>query len=117
MHPEYFGGTFFGKHKLAPLISPKKTWEGSILGTILATILGSIYYFLVIRTGNIFSIILLTLLLSIMGQLGDLFFSKLKRENGIKDFSDLIPGHGGILDRFDSMIFATLVYLIFIQYI
>lgn len=107
-----FGGMMFGRHKLAPVISPKKTWEGSIFGGILATIICSIFYFFLIRSMNIFGLIFMTSLLSIAGQLGDLFFSKMKREDKIKDFSNLIPGHGGILDRFDSMIFSSLVFLL-----
>lgn len=105
-------GMFFGKHKLAPVISPKKTWEGSIFGGLLATIICSIFYFFFVQEMNIFLLFLLTFGLSVIGQLGDLFFSKMKREDKIKDFSNLIPGHGGILDRFDSMIFVALAFLL-----
>lgn len=106
-----FFGMFCGKHKLAPVISPKKTWEGSIFGGLLATIICSIFYFFLVRGMNVICLFFMTFALSIIGQLGDLFFSKMKRENRIKDFSNLIPGHGGILDRFDSMIFVALAFV------
>jgi phosphatidate cytidylyltransferase len=106
-----FIGSLIGKHKLASNISPNKTWEGSIAGSIVATSIASIFYSNVIATVNV-KIIALTLLLSIIGQFGDLLFSKIKRENKIKDFSNLIPGHGGVLDRIDSLIFVVLFYTI-----
>lgn len=105
-------GTLIGCHKCTPNISPKKTWEGSIGGTIVGTIVAVIFYVNVISSTAISKVVLLTLLLSIFGQIGDLFFSKIKRENKIKDYSNLIPGHGGILDRIDSLIFVVLMYII-----
>lgn len=113
----YLLGRRFGKRKLAPLISPNKTIEGSIWGSFLGTILGSVFYYFLIGPINILFLIGMTFLISVMGQLGDLFFSKIKRENGIKDFSDLIPGHGGILDRFDSILFSSMVFTLFISYL
>ena len=108
-----FTGMMFGKHKLAPLISPNKTIEGAIGGSLFGTVAGSlIYIFLIKDYQNIFLLILLTLFLSIIGQLGDLVKSSIKRNAGIKDFSNLIPGHGGILDRFDSIIFISLTYIV-----
>ncbi len=108
-------GCLIGKHKLIPDVSPKKSVEGSIAGSLLGTIIASIYYFNIISNEiNIVLLILMTLALSILGQLGDLFFSKIKRENDIKDFSNLMPGHGGILDRFDSMTFILYGYIIII---
>ncbi len=106
-----FGGKLFGKHKLIPHVSPNKTIEGSIIGSTVATIGASIFYHYLISPVNI-KIILATLVLSILGQIGDLIFSKIKRENNLKDFSNLIPGHGGILDRLDSTIAIMLGYLI-----
>ena len=109
-------GMMFGKHKLAPKISPNKTVEGLIGGTLIGTIGASLFYIFVIKDfSNIFLIILLTLFLSLMGSLGDLVKSSIKRNAGIKDFSNLIPGHGGILDRFDSLIFISLTYVIMIN--
>jgi len=106
-----FCGMAFGKHKLIPHVSPKKTWEGSIGGSLIGTIGASVFYHYLVDPINI-KIVLGILILSILGQIGDLIFSKIKRENEIKDFSNLIPGHGGILDRLDSTITIMLGYLI-----
>ena len=109
-----FGGTLFGKHKLCPKISPNKTIEGSIIGTIFGVFISALFIVFTCKLNiNIFVLILITLLLSIMGQFGDLFFSSIKRSFNIKDFSNLIPGHGGILDRLDSLIFISLTYILF----
>ena len=109
-----FGGKMFGKRKLCKEISPNKTVEGSIVGTIVGTITGVVFYSLLIGGRSIWIIILLTLMLSIFGQFGDLFFSSIKRNHKIKDFSNVIPGHGGILDRLDSLLFVILGYLLYI---
>ncbi len=109
-------GLFFGKHKLCPKISPKKSWEGSIGGSLIATIAASIFYHFLIAKISI-SVVLITLILSIIGQLGDLVFSRIKRDNGIKDYSDLIPGHGGMLDRLDSIIFVVISYVLIYSFI
>ena len=107
-----FMGMLVGKHKLIPHVSPNKTVEGSVLGTLIATIIATSFYYMMVSNSNIIKIILVTIFLSIIGQFGDLLFSKIKRENDIKDFSQIMPGHGGILDRLDSLIFVTLAYLI-----
>lgn len=100
----YLIGRKLGKNKLAPRISPNKTWEGSVGGTVAATIILAIYlYFFPVGDGLV-TMIVLTLILSIMGQLGDLVESSLKRYYGVKDSGKILPGHGGILDRFDSML-------------
>lgn len=104
-------GMAFGKHKLIPHVSPNKTIEGSVLGTLVATCVASIFYINVISDANILKVILVTICLSVIGQFGDLLFSKIKRENDIKDFSNIMPGHGGILDRLDSLIFVLLAYI------
>lgn len=106
-------GTFFGKHKCCPTISPGKTWEGIVGGSIFGTILPTIFYYFVISQDQLFLYLLLTLFLSIVSQCGDLFFSKIKRENKIKDFGNLIPGHGGVMDRLDSLLFVICAYTIF----
>ena len=106
-----FCGMAFGKHKLIPHVSPNKTWEGSIGGTLIATIGVSVFYHYLVSPVT-WKIVLGILILSGIGQIGDLIFSKIKRENNIKDFSNLIPGHGGILDRLDSTITIMLGYLI-----
>ena len=109
-----FGGKLFGKHKLAPLISPNKTIEGSVIGSLFGTIIACIFYYFVIGNMSIGVILLLSFVLTIFGQMGDLFFSNIKRFYNVKDFSNIIPGHGGILDRLDSVIFVILGYLLYI---
>ena len=112
----YFTGYYIGRHKLCEKISPNKTWEGAIGGTVVATIIASIFYVMVINPEiNIFLIIGITIILSILGQYGDLFFSSIKRHFKVKDYSNLIPGHGGILDRLDSIIFVILTYVLFMN--
>ena len=113
----YFTGCFLGKHKLAPEISPKKTVEGFV-GGILGAVIGLVIYCLVAEkylhfAVNYYYIPVYGILGSLAAVLGDLCFSVVKRQTGIKDYGNLIPGHGGILDRFDSMIVvAPLVELL-----
>ena len=109
-------GCLIGKHKLIPKVSPKKSVEGSIAGSLLGTVIATLYYYNVITNNvNLLGLIVMTLFLTILGQLGDLFFSKIKRENDIKDFSNIMPGHGGILDRLDSLSFIVYGYIIIIN--
>ncbi len=106
----YFTGVLLGKHKLCPKISPKKTIEGSIGGIAGSVILCSLFGYLLSEEPMI-HFILIGLLGSIAAQAGDLTASVFKRKMGIKDYGNLIPGHGGILDRFDSVLFtAPFVY-------
>ena len=106
----YISGNLFGKNKLCPEISPNKTIEGSIGGIIGSTLL-SFGYAVYFQLGPIWKIIILGIICSILSQLGDLIASKIKRATGIKDFGYIIPGHGGVLDRFDSIIFtAPVIY-------
>ena len=103
----YFVGLKFGKHKLAPVISPKKTIEG-VIGGMLGAVLGMLVYSGVLAAFfqmevNIWFAIIYGILGSAAAVFGDLCFSVIKRQTGIKDYGNLIPGHGGILDRFDSM--------------
>lgn len=109
------GGKLIGKHKFTS-ISPNKTIEGCITGSLFATIICTTYYVTFISNSNIVGTIGLVLCLSIVNQLGDLFFSLIKRENDVKDYSKLIPGHGGICDRFDSIIFVTLTYIFIVSF-
>lgn len=109
----YLTGKFFGKHKMAPKISPKKTWEGFAGGVVLTLVLGFFVeqYFPELR-GNW---MIVGLLVSIFAPLGDLVESQLKRSFAVKDSGNIIPGHGGVLDRLDSFIIcAPVIYLYFI---
>lgn len=116
----YFAGTFFGKHKLCPDISPKKTVEGAIGGLVvnvvvmlLCGVLFSELYYKGEAHANYLVLFVIGFFGSILSILGDLSFSLIKRSCHIKDFGQVIPGHGGMLDRFDSVIFtAPFVYLL-----
>jgi len=115
----YFTGRALGKHKLAPSISPGKTWEGTIAG-----ILGAIIISLLFTIPSPLSLplgygqaILLGLLVSVFGQLGDLVESLLKRNMGVKDSGRLLPGHGGALDRIDSVVFASVVVYYYVIWV
>lgn len=140
----YLIGIKYGKHKMAPTISPKKSWEGAIAGTIISTALigtfaifyGSIFKdnFLNVNnyqtildgfdiltkinlTGKGILLYLLTFMISIVGQLGDLVASKIKRVYNVKDFGNIFPGHGGVLDRFDSAMFAGMFLIIILTFL
>lgn len=115
----YFTGMSIGKHKLAPKLSPHKTIEGSIGGIFLSAILCILYGFCMSKILavelSISEFAIIGIVGSVIGQLGDLTASAIKRYTGIKDYGNLIPGHGGILDRFDSILFtAPLVYYLLI---
>jgi len=111
-------GKYVGSHKLCPKISPKKTVEGLVGGTIMGTIISMLFYLTVINANvNFVHLLVVTVSLSLIGQLGDLVFSQVKRHYGVKDFSNLIPGHGGILDRLDSLVFVVMMYTIFVAII
>ncbi len=103
----YFGGSLLGRHPLAPSISPKKSFEGAIFG-FFGSIAGGIVGWLVFQPTSfiIAEYAFLGAAIGIVGQVGDLAESAVKRETGIKDSSRLLPGHGGVLDRFDSLLFA-----------
>ena len=113
----YFTGILFGKHKVNPRISPKKTWEGIVGGIILSFLLSASFAFIcaafnfsifpILDLSHWYYIIILSLLTPIVAILGDFLFSSIKRNFEIKDFSNLLPGHGGILDRFDSILLSS----------
>lgn len=108
----YFAGYFFGKHKLIADVSPKKTVEGSI-GGILGCILSFIAYGLIVdiafeRTANIWFLALMGFIASVVAQIGDLLMSVIKRHYGVKDYGAIFPGHGGMLDRLDSVLTVAL---------
>ncbi len=118
----YLVGVMIGKHKLAPQLSPKKSIEGSIGGIVGSAIVGFLFgYFLLDKAmgGYMFGVALFVIgaIGSVISQVGDLAASAIKRNHGIKDYGHLIPGHGGIMDRFDSVIFtAPMVYFLIILF-
>lgn len=125
----YFAGYFFGKHKMAPKLSPKKTMEGAVGG-----IIGSVVIALLMTWGysklpisantvvadigkNYISLIVFAALGSFVGMIGDLFASAVKRQQGIKDYGNIMPGHGGVLDRFDSFILVAVIISLMADFI
>ena len=103
-----FGGMLFGKHKVAPAVSPNKTVEGCVCGALFSMAAGVLVYF-IFRSPYpmpLWLCVVTSLAASTMGQIGDLAESLMKRMIGIKDFSNLIPGHGGMFDRADSLLFS-----------
>lgn len=112
----YFTGMFLGKHKLAPKISPKKTVEGAIGGVVFCIISFLVYGIIIGASGNYLLIFALCgFVLSVISQIGDLSMSLIKREYNIKDYGVVFPGHGGILDRFDSVLFTAPASYILIE--
>lgn len=110
----YFIGKQFGKHKLFPRVSPKKSWEGAVAG-FFGSILGfALTVYLLIPTFPLVHSIIIGAIIGVTGQIGDLAESHIKRDALIKDSSSLLPGHGGFLDRFDSIIFSAPAVLLYI---
>ena len=105
----YFAGRILGGPKFWPAISPKKTWSGTIAGWMGAAVLGLV--FVLLGHGS-WPLILLSPVVAFAGQMGDIAESWLKRKVGVKDSSNLIPGHGGLLDRFDAMVGAMVAVMI-----
>ena len=114
---QYYTGRAFGKRALAPTISPKKTLEGAIGGIIFGTLAFTIGARLVFPTAPLLLVVLVGASISALGIVGDLFESLLKRSAGVKDSGAIIPGHGGVLDRIDSWLFAAPVYYVFVRYL
>ena len=124
----YFSGVFLGKHKLIPRVSPKKTIEGSVGGIIITTLSAMLYLFIISKIGNNIPGISFDLagyakmaaigfIAGILTQFGDLAASAIKRDCDIKDFGHIFPGHGGLMDRFDSVIFIAPVIYYFISFL
>lgn len=105
----YFGGRFFGKHKMAPQKSPKKTWEGAIAGLTASMLAALVFHFWLYEdlTGGFVTALACGFFGGISGQMGDLVESVIKRFTGVKDSGALLPGHGGLLDRIDGVLFAA----------
>jgi phosphatidate cytidylyltransferase len=107
----YFSGMLFGKHKLIPSVSPKKTVEGAVGGTVCAVLLTLLYGFIAGKISNsepqYLSIGIIATIVSVLSQCGDLVMSLIKRKFQIKDYGKIFPGHGGVLDRFDSIIISS----------
>ena len=125
----YFAGRAFGKHKLAPIVSPHKTVEGAIggiFGRVLAGVVLTLVYSFLSASHNVITIqvqprhyailVVMGAIASVLGILGDLFASSVKRQVGIKDYGTIFPGHGGILDRFDSVMFIAPFVSIAVRY-
>ena len=112
----YFTGVFFGKHKLIPEISPKKTVEGSLGGIVFAAVFMVLYGWILSLaaevTPNYLVLSIGGILLAVVGQIGDLLASLVKREHGVKDYGRLMPGHGGIMDSFDSVLAVSAATMI-----
>lgn len=126
----YFAGRAFGKHKLAPIVSPHKTVEGAVggvVGSIVAGVLLTAVYTMLSANHDVISVrmrpehylilVVLGAVASVLGILGDLFASAVKRQAGIKDYGTIFPGHGGILDRFDSVMFIAPFVAIVVRYL
>lgn len=111
----YFTGRFFGKHKMIERVSPKKTWEGFFGGWAIGFLLSFGMSFLYAGSVNPTVNLALCILAPVFAELGDLCFSSYKREHGLKDFSSLLPGHGGVLDRVDSLLMNFLLFGIIIS--
>lgn len=110
---QYLSGKLFGKHKIVPKISPNKTTEGFLGGLVMTTLL-TIILATCISQGFSYRFILLGFLIGVLGFLGDIFLSYVKRKTNVKDTGNLLPGHGGLLDRIDSLLFICPVFYLFI---
>ena len=113
----YFGGRTMGKHKLFVRVSPNKTWEGAVWGFTGALITMLVMRQLVLPYVALHQAIVIGVIIGVFGQIGDLVESALKRDAGVKDSSALIPGHGGVLDRFDSLIFVAPILYLYIDFV
>lgn len=111
----FFGGKSLGKHKLFLRVSPKKSWEGAVFGFIFSILTMLLAKVIILDFLSWTSVIILGLIIGIIGQIGDLVESLFKRDAGVKDSSGIIPGHGGIFDRFDSLLYSAPVILLYLK--
>ena len=113
----HFFGTKIGKVKLCPKVSPNKTVEGMVGGVAFGTFIASMFFLTFINpVANIFYVVVVSLALSIIAEFGDLVFSSIKRRYDVKDYGNIMPGHGGVLDRLDSMLFALLAFTYLVSF-
>lgn len=106
-----YGGTLWGRHKMAPVVSPHKTWEGAVAGFVVGVLVAVVWSY--VRLGRLSaSVVALGAVVAVVAQLGDLVESLIKRGVGVKDSGNLLPGHGGILDRLDALLFSAPVMLL-----
>jgi len=112
----FFGGTALGKHKLFLRVSPKKSWEGAVFGFVFAILAMILAKNIVLDFLSLKDALVIGFIIGTFGQIGDLIESLLKRDAGIKDSSNLIPGHGGIFDRFDSLLFSSPIIYLYLTY-
>ena len=112
----YYGGTALGNHKLFPRVSPKKSWEGAIFGFIFSVLTMILARLIALDFLSLFNVIVIGIIIGILGPIGDLVESLLKRDSAVKDSSSFIPGHGGFFDRFDSLLFSTPVIWMYLRY-
>jgi len=113
----FYVGSYFGKHKLCPAVSPKKTIEGSLGGLAANVIIGALYQMLFMPSLSLALGIVFALVVGAVGQAGDLFESEFKRAAGVKDSGKLLPGHGGFLDRIDALLFAAPIAFLLKDYL
>jgi phosphatidate cytidylyltransferase len=113
----YFAGRAFGRHKLFPRVSPNKTWEGAIAGFLAAVLAFVLFRQFLLPYLSLRDALVCGGIIGIFGQIGDLVESLLKRDAGVKDSSTLIPGHGGVLDRFDSLLFVAPLLFCFLDFV
>jgi phosphatidate cytidylyltransferase len=111
---QYVWGKMLGRHKIAPVVSPNKTWEGLVGGVVSATLIGTALWWMTPFTPAVAAAVSLTI--ALMGFAGGLTMSAIKRDRGVKDYGTLIKGHGGILDRMDSMCFAAPIFFHIVRY-
>ncbi len=113
----YFIGSAFGKHKLMPRVSPKKSWEGAIGGTLLALVGMVAMHQIYLDFISLYHAVIMAAIIAVVGQFGDFVESLLKRNAQLKDSSGIIPGHGGVLDRFDSIFFSAPVVYAYLKFV
>jgi len=113
----FHAGTAMGRHKLFPRVSPNKSWEGTIFGFVFAIAAAIAAKYIVLEYMSLRDALVMGVVVGIFGQLGDLVESLMKRDAGVKDSSNLLPGHGGVFDRFDSLLFVAPILYLYLDFI